>query len=114
MDVIVLDDGKYRFYMIDDILHCNRYGEPWRNFVGDHVIHLLFEECLKRKCQSIDSINGQLIDQIQQVRAKNNKIWMDIVRLAFKKAPEEAKALMREIVRHDKQIDILAEKLGEG
>ena len=31
---------------------------------------------------------GKIIDQIEKVRSKNNKNWMDILRLAYKYAPE--------------------------
>ena len=32
--------------------------------------------------------NLKLIKQIENVRSKNNKNWMDLYRLAFSKAPE--------------------------
>jgi hypothetical protein len=33
---VKLDDGKYEFYLNDaGRLLCERYGEPWREFVGD-------------------------------------------------------------------------------
>ena len=114
MDEIVLDGGKYRFYMEDGLLRCNRYGESWRDFIGDNAVTLLFRECIGKNEIMVDNVRlDLLIDQIQHVRAKNNKVWMDIIRLAFREAPKEAKVLMREVVRHDRQIDALAEKLGE-
>ena len=33
----------------------------------------------------------KIIDEIEKVRTKNNVNWMDILRLAFKHSPEEAK-----------------------
>ena len=33
---------------------------------------------------------GKTIDQIEKVRSKNNKNWMDLYRLAFEVKPEKA------------------------
>ena len=38
-----------------------------------------------------------IIDEIEKIRTKNNVNWMDVLRLAFKHAPEEAKELMKKI-----------------
>lgn len=35
-------DGKYEFYMKDHSLHCLRYGEEWRDFIGDGAVLQLF------------------------------------------------------------------------
>tara|TARA_Y200000002_G_C22588217_1_gene623964 strand:+ start:436 stop:633 length:198 start_codon:yes stop_codon:yes gene_type:complete len=58
-------------------------------------------------------INSKLkiIDQIQNVRGKNNQNWMDILRLAFKHAPKEASLILKEIYKEDKKISSLAKKL---
>ena len=52
-----------------------------------------------------------LIDQIEQIRGKNNKNWMDLLRLAFRHAPKEAGEIMAEIYRSDSDISALAKKL---
>ena len=36
-----------------------------------------------------------LIDQIEEIRSKNNKNWMDILRVAFSHAPDETKKLIK-------------------
>lgn len=52
MDEIILgDDGKYRFHMDEGTLQCERYGEPWRDFLGDHAVALLFQECIRLEDQ---------------------------------------------------------------
>ena len=53
----------------------------------------------------------KIIDQIEKVRSKNNKNWMDILRLAYKFAPREAANILKEIYREDKKISSLAKKL---
>jgi hypothetical protein len=52
-----------------------------------------------------------LIDRIEKIRGRNNKNWMDLLRLAFRHAPKEAGAIMAEIYRHDSEISELAKKL---
>ena len=53
----------------------------------------------------------KIIDKIEKVRKTNNINWMDILRIAFKYAPEEAKNLMEKINKEDKKISILLKKL---
>ena len=55
--------------------------------------------------------NLKLIKQIENVRSKTNKNWMDLYRLAFSKAPEEAIVLIKKILIKDKKVSSLAEKL---
>ena len=40
-----------------------------------------------------------IIDQIEKVRSRNNVNWMDVLRLAFKYAPDEARALMKKLTK---------------
>ena len=47
----------------------------------------------------------------QKIRSKNNKNWIDILRLAFKHSPNEAKKIFKEIVKKDKQLIKLAKDL---
>ena len=53
----------------------------------------------------------EIIDEIQSVRSKNNVNWMDVLRLAFKYAPDEARELQRKITQMDVRITKLAEEL---
>jgi len=54
---------------------------------------------------------SELLDQIQEIRSKNNGNWMDILRLAFQYAPKEASALMMKITECDSQINQLTRQL---
>ena len=54
-----------------------------------------------------------IIDKIEMVRTKNNVNWMDVLRMAFKSSPEEAKKLMKKINSEDKKISELFNKLSE-
>jgi len=55
----------------------------------------------------------KIIDEIEQVRSGNNMNWMDILRLAFKHAPVEAKELMKKIDHEDNRISELVKKLSK-
>jgi len=52
-----------------------------------------------------------IIDQIEKVRSRNNVNWMDVLRLAFKYAPDEARALMKKINQEDDRISKLLKQL---
>ena len=54
-----------------------------------------------------------IIDKIEKIRSKNNVNWMDLLRLAFKYAPVEARMLIKKINRDDVKISNLLKKLGK-
>ena len=53
----------------------------------------------------------QIIKQIEKVRSKNNKNWMDLYRLAFAVAPNQSVKIIKKILAKDKSVSKLAEKL---
>lgn len=53
----------------------------------------------------------KIINQIQSVRSKNNINWMDILKVAFKHAPNESSKILRKIFEEDKRITKLTKKL---
>ncbi len=55
----------------------------------------------------------KIINEIEKIRTKNNVNWMDVLRLAFKHSPEEAKKLMKIIDHEDNRISELVKKLSE-
>ena len=57
---------------------------------------------------------AELIDQIQDVRYRNNKLWMDIVRTAMDLSPDGTKKLLKEIRENDLQVSNLMHKLTGG
>jgi hypothetical protein len=52
-----------------------------------------------------------LIDQIEEARASNNRCWMDLLRLAMDLDPEETKRILAQIEQHDNQIRRLLKAL---
>tara|TARA_B100000123_G_C25372196_1_gene271935 strand:- start:233 stop:424 length:192 start_codon:yes stop_codon:yes gene_type:complete len=61
---------------------------------------------MKRKKKYLSVIN-----QIENIRKKNNKNWMNILRLAFKHSPKKAAKIMSEIYLEDNRISKLVKKL---
>ena len=53
----------------------------------------------------------EIIDEVEKVRTKNNVNWMDILRLAFKHAPNDARKLMGKVNEHDGKISQLLKEL---
>jgi|TARA_B100001059_G_C17780703_1_gene553985 hypothetical protein len=53
----------------------------------------------------------KIIDQISNIRKKNNKNWMDILKLAFKKDPKNASKILAKITDFDQRISKLTKKL---
>jgi len=61
-----------------------------------------------------DSIEKlKLIDEIEKIRSKNNINWMNLLRLSFKVAPNQAKLIFRQINHEDAYISELLGKLSE-
>lgn len=49
----------------------------------------------------------QIIDEIKNIRHRNNEHWMDVVKLAFKLDPIEARSIFKKIKHCDEQINSL-------
>ena len=56
---------------------------------------------------------NKIISIIQKIRSKNNKNWMDLLRLAFKHAPKESSKVIKKINSADKEISKYLNKLGD-
>jgi len=57
--------------------------------------------------------DDKLIDDMQEIRRKNNINWMDLVRLAFKLDPIRAKSIMLEVVENDEAVTRILRELSE-
>ncbi len=55
----------------------------------------------------------ETIDRIAKVRASNNALWMQILEIALETAPDETKAVLREINSNDRAISGLLAELAE-
>ena len=53
----------------------------------------------------------KFIDQIQNIRSKNNKNWMDLLRLSLEFDFDKTSKIIKEICKDDKRISNLAQKI---
>jgi hypothetical protein len=53
----------------------------------------------------------KIINKIESIRRKNNTNWMNILRVAFRYAPEQTSKIMSEIYIDDDKISKLVKKL---
>jgi hypothetical protein len=51
-----------------------------------------------------------IVDQIEKIRKLNNRNWMDLLRIALKFAPKEARLTLQKINKNDKKISKLFSK----
>ena len=52
-----------------------------------------------------------LVNKIQKIRSKNNKNWMDLLKLALKLDHNSTSKILFEIYKDDKKISNLAKKI---
>ena len=53
----------------------------------------------------------KLVNQIQKIRSKNNKNWMDLLRLSFEIDPKKTIKIIQNILSKDEKLIKLANKL---
>lgn len=53
----------------------------------------------------------QLINRIEKIRSKNNKNWMDILRLALKLDHDGTVKILRQIHKYDTKISEIVKKI---
>jgi hypothetical protein len=60
---------------------------------------------MKKKNSSV------VFKNIENIRKKNNKNWIDLLRLAYDVKPKETKLILTKILKKDKELIKLASKL---
>jgi hypothetical protein len=53
----------------------------------------------------------KLVNEIQNIRSKNNKNWMDLLRLSLRLDFDTTSKIIKEICKDDKRISNLAQKI---
>tara|TARA_S200000501_G_C20695678_1_gene687226 strand:- start:363 stop:578 length:216 start_codon:yes stop_codon:yes gene_type:complete len=53
----------------------------------------------------------KFINQIQKIRSKNNKNWMDLLRLSLETDFNKTSKILKEIYEEDKRISNIAQKI---
>ena len=80
-------------------LECFKKASFTPNKITSNIVYLENKICL--------------IGAIEKIRSKNNVNWMNLMRLAFSVAPNEAKKIIRKIDDDDKKISKLLKILGK-
>ena len=65
----------------------------------------------KRKSKNNLNKGLKIIDQIQNIRSKNNKNWMDLLRLSLKLDYKKTAKIIKDINHKDKKISDLANQI---
>jgi hypothetical protein len=52
-----------------------------------------------------------IVNEIQKIRSKNNKNWMDLLKLSLKLDFDSTSKILKEICKDDKSISKLAQKI---
>ncbi len=52
-----------------------------------------------------------ILNKIEKIRGKNNKTWMNIVKIALKYSPKETIKVISSIYKYDQKISKLVKKL---
>jgi len=53
----------------------------------------------------------KIFDEIEKIRGKNNKNWMDLLRLSYDVKPKETTEIINQILNKDEKLISLAKKL---
>jgi|TARA_B100000959_G_scaffold279873_2_gene340732 hypothetical protein len=53
----------------------------------------------------------KLVNQIQKIRSRNNKNWMDLLKLSLQLDFKKTSKILKDIVADDKKISDLAKKI---
>lgn len=67
----------------------------------------------KRKYTKRVMTDDIVIKAITSIRTRNNKAWMNILKLAFKAKPRAAAKIMASIVENDKLVTKWMQRLGK-
>ena len=65
---------------------------------------------MKNKIQKVNK-GLNLVNKIQKIRSKNNKNWMDLLRLSLKLDFNSTSKILKEICKDDKKISIIAREI---
>jgi len=74
------------------------------------MLYISIKFFMKKKINNFGHYS-KIINQIEKVRKKNNKNWMDLLRISFRHNPTLSKKVVRQIFSDDRRINNLVKKL---
>lgn len=54
-----------------------------------------------------------VIGAISDIRMSNNRLWMRLLEIALRNAPDEAKPVLRQINVNDRKVSVLLERIAK-
>tara|TARA_Y100000389_G_C17430592_1_gene502318 strand:+ start:681 stop:1307 length:627 start_codon:yes stop_codon:yes gene_type:complete len=91
----------------NNLRSLNFFNKNGYSIISEKPIYTLYKVINKKENQK----NNYIIDQIQQIRKKNNVNWMDILRIAFESSPDKTKKVFKNIFTDDRSINTISKKL---
>ena len=58
----------------------------------------------KRKYVKRKITNELIVKEVTKIRRKNNNCWMELLALAFKAKPRQAKKIMESVTKNDRDV----------
>lgn len=77
--------------------------------LGDKEIQKLSDLLHMKKSRS----DLDILNEIEQIRAKNNTLWMDVVRMCFELDPVRARSIFSQVKECDRKIQRLSEEISK-
>jgi methionyl-tRNA formyltransferase len=92
----------------------NKYGSFHLKKQGQEILKKLKIDSWDITLKEVKGMQDELIiNEIQDIRSKNNTHWMDLVRLSFKIAPKDSRDIFKKIKYCDQKINELLKELSE-
>ena len=76
---------------------------------GDKKVQILSDLLHMEKSRS----DLDILNEIESIRAKNNILWMDVVRLCFELDATKARKIFSQIKEYDRQIHTLSKEIAD-
>ena len=77
--------------------------------LGDKEVQKLSDLLHMKKLRS----DLDILNEIEQIRAKNNTLWMDVVRMCFELDPVRARLIFSQVKECDRKIQRLSEEISK-
>lgn len=101
-----LDFPRQRQDLNEGSFHTKKETEDYLEKIGVDSWDVKVGDIIMRSDEDI-------INDIQDIRAKNNTHWMDLVKLAFEVAPVESRSIFKKIKHCDEKVNELLKELAD-
>lgn len=109
LNSILMIEKKFKdhYCFVAEIIKKNLISRKLFLKAGYKIFKILKNKIIMKKNRK----KNNLIDKIEKIRSKNNINWMDLLRLAYDKAPNETASILKKIYRDDAKISNLLKKI---